>query len=327
MNTTERSMLLVKPDGVKQDLVAEIRAIILTRGLIITKEVRKMISQQTVIDLYENIGNIAQRDYFPELVKFMASSSIHVFVVEGADAVKKVREIIGKRDPASGIRAKWAKSIIENVAHGPHSSEEAKREIGLILGDTSMKKTTLQRVFIIGGMSESGKSSLGRYLDSKGISRLKIVTFLKKVMEKEGATGDFYAWNDRAQSERPEWLIQRFIAEFVNWTEENGIQNCCLESLYGPDLGVKLREALSLGVGVIVYVEIPIQIRLQRQVIRENLSSLAEAEKLLLPRDEKKAAWKVPEIKEVADEVIDNSGTIDELYLAAEALIAKYINN
>ena len=62
----------------------------------------------------------------------------------------------------------------------------------------------LKKVLLIGGMSESGKSTVGKYLDSKGIKRLKIVNYLKKVKEVEGAPGDFVLWNDKAGRERPD---------------------------------------------------------------------------------------------------------------------------
>ncbi|MFZ4648726.1 MAG: nucleoside-diphosphate kinase [Patescibacteria group bacterium] len=131
----ETSMLLVKPDGVKKGLVNEIREILLANSLIVVMEKNKVLSRKTVIKLYSHVGNISDRIYFPELVDFMTSSEVHIFIVEGDNAVSKIRLIIGKREPPSGIREKWAESIIKNIAHGPHTLEEAKMEINLILGD------------------------------------------------------------------------------------------------------------------------------------------------------------------------------------------------
>lgn len=320
MNAVETSMLLVKPDGVEKGLIGNIRDMILAEGLSIKREVERILTPGTVEKLYRNVCDVPQRDYFPELVRFMSSKLSYAFVVQGEDAVAKVRAIIGKRNPASGIRERWAESIIKNVAHGPHAPEEARREVELVLDNESIRK-----VFLIGGMSECGKSTFGRYLDSRGIARLKIVFFLKRVMVREGANGDFYEWNNRNVAERPEWVRQEFTEEFLAWANENGVTLCCLESLYGPDLGVYMRNHLEDGRAVVVYVGIPLEVRLQRQIIRQNLGSLKEAEEYLLPRDEIKKAWRVPEIEQAADVVVDNSGSLADLHRLAEEMITQHL--
>lgn len=181
----------------------------------------------------------------------------------------------------------------------------------------------MKKIFLIGGMSESGKSTVGRYLDTKGIKRLKIVTFLKKVMERGGAVGDFQQWNNQTEQERPEWLYQQFVEELRSSLQKGGIEYCCLESLYRPEFGHFLKNALP-GKVVIVYVEIPLEIRLQRQILRQNLSSIEEAKDYLLPRDKKKEEWGTPRIKKIADVIINNSGTIADLYQQIDSLIKQF---
>lgn len=182
----------------------------------------------------------------------------------------------------------------------------------------------MKKVFVIGGMSESGKSSVGRYLDSKGIPRLKIVSFLRNIMEREGASGSFVEWNNKNVSERPQWVREEFTKEFISKMEKGGIECCALESLYGPELAVYMKRVIGNDKVVIVYVNMDVNIRLQRQIIREGLASLEDAKKLLLPRDEIKKAWGVPEIESVADVVIDNSGTLDELYGKVDEMIRQH---
>ena len=319
MSQFEVSMLVVKPDGVERGLVDSIRQILIQNGLVIKLEARKTLKPATVEMLYWNISDVRHRDYFSELVAFMSSSPVHIFVVDGYDAVNKVRQIIGKRVPASGIRARWAESIIKNVAHGPHTPARAKREMQLLLEDYSMRK-----VFVIGGMSESGKSTLGRYLDQHGIKRLKITFFLKRAMEREGVEGDFVEWNNQNMKERPEWVFRTFADEFIPWTSDQGIEFCCLESLYSPGLGVHLRERLGQDKVAIVYVDMDENVRLQRQMIRQNFTSLDEARKLMLPRDQIKREWGVPAIADVADVIIDNSGSMENLTRIADAMIARH---
>lgn len=319
MSQFEVSMLVVKPDGVEKGLVDPIRQILVRSGLVIKQEVCKTLKPGTVETLYWNISDVRYRDYFPELVAFMSSSPVHIFIVDGYDAVSKVRQIIGKRVPTSGIRAKWAESIIKNVAHGPHNLARARREIDLLINERSAR-----RVFMIGGMSESGKSTLGRYLDQHGVKRLKITFFLKRVMEREGVEGDFVEWNARNMKEKPEWVYRVFADEFIQWIGEQGIEFCCLESLYSPGLGVHLRERLGQDKVVIVYVDMNENVRLQRQMIRQNLTSLDEARQLMLPRDQIKREWGVPAIVDVADVIIDNSGSMENLTRIADAMIARY---
>lgn len=132
LNRCETSMLVVKPDGVAKGLVDEIRKIISGYGLVITKEISKVLEAETVVQLYSEVDDIKDRDYFPQLVEFMSSGPVHIFIVRGENAVGIIRKIIGKRDPASGIRQRWAEDIIRNVAHGPHTSERAKIEISIL---------------------------------------------------------------------------------------------------------------------------------------------------------------------------------------------------
>lgn len=134
MDNSEISLLLVKPDGVTKGLVDTIREIIISNGLIILEEVKKMISPEVAKKLYWEISDIRHRDYFPDLVDFMSSGPIHIFIVQGEEAVKKVRTIIGKRDSDFGIRRLWAEDIIRNVAHGPHTVQRAREEIKLLIG-------------------------------------------------------------------------------------------------------------------------------------------------------------------------------------------------
>ena len=182
----------------------------------------------------------------------------------------------------------------------------------------------MKKVFIIGGMSESGKSTFGRYLDQHGIKRLKITFFLKRVMEREGVKGDFVEWNAKNMKEKPEWVYRVFADEFIQWIGEQEIEFCCLESLYSPCLAVHMKERLGQDKVVIVYVDMDEDVRLQRQMIRQNLTSLDEARQLMLPRDQMKREWGVPAIADVADVIIDNSGSMENLMRIADAMITRH---
>lgn len=135
MSNIEISFLLVKPDGVSKGLVEEIRGIIKASDLNILEEIEKKIDKETAKNLYWEVGDIRFRDNFCELIEFMSSNPIYIFIVQGKEAVKKVRRIIGKRDSDFGIRRLWSEDIIHNVAHGPHTAQRAKEEIKILIGE------------------------------------------------------------------------------------------------------------------------------------------------------------------------------------------------
>lgn len=104
----ETTILLVKPDGVANGYVDVIRSIILAFKLNIEDDFRCQLSSDEVVMMYTGVGNITGRDYFPELVEYMSGAPSHVFVVSGDRSISTIREIIGKRNPPSGIRAWWS---------------------------------------------------------------------------------------------------------------------------------------------------------------------------------------------------------------------------
>lgn len=181
----------------------------------------------------------------------------------------------------------------------------------------------IQRIFGVGGLSESGKSSAGRYLDSRGIRRLKFVVFFRQIMQRVDPEANFDEWQKKAIDNRPEWLWEEFLKVLVQRLEEERISCAALESLYRPSLALAMRRTLGAKF-VVVYIDIPEEIRLERQVIRQNLSSLEEAKRLLLPRDAEKLTWGALQIRDMADEVIDNSGSINKFHQKLDEAISKY---
>ncbi|MCL5126511.1 MAG: nucleoside-diphosphate kinase [Deltaproteobacteria bacterium] len=82
------------------------------------------------------------RPFFPELVEFMTSGPVVLMVLEGEDAIKRNRELMGATDPAEAasgtIRSKWADSKQNNIVHGSDSEESAKFEIGHFFSGTEI---------------------------------------------------------------------------------------------------------------------------------------------------------------------------------------------
>ena len=129
--STERTFSIIKPDAVERNKIGEITAILENAGLRVVASKRLKLDQAKASQFYEVHK---ERPFFQSLCDFMCSGPIVVQVLEGEDAVKKNREIMGATNPeeaAEGtIRKKYALSLEKNSVHGSDSLENAKIEIG-----------------------------------------------------------------------------------------------------------------------------------------------------------------------------------------------------
>ncbi len=130
---TERTLVLVKPDGVKRLLVGEILSRIERKGLTIAALELKNVSEDLARQHYaEHEG----KPFFPSLLEFITSGPVVAVIVEGPRAVAAFRQIAGGTDPvekaAPGtIRGDLALVTQDNLVHGSDSPDSAVREIEL----------------------------------------------------------------------------------------------------------------------------------------------------------------------------------------------------
>jgi nucleoside-diphosphate kinase len=126
----ERTFSIIKPDATTRNLTGAINAIIEKAGLRIVAQKRVRMTRQQAETFY---AVHRQRPFFGELVETMTSGPVVVQVLEGENAVKLYRDLMGATDPAKAesgtIRKLMAKSIGENSVHGSDASETAEREI------------------------------------------------------------------------------------------------------------------------------------------------------------------------------------------------------
>ena len=129
--STERTFSIIKPDAVERNKIGEITAMLENAGLRVVASKRLKLDQAKASQFYEVHK---ERPFFQSLCDFMCSGPIVVQVLEGKDAVKRNREIMGATNPkeaAEGtIRKKYALSLEKNSIHGSDSLENAKIEIG-----------------------------------------------------------------------------------------------------------------------------------------------------------------------------------------------------
>ena len=128
----ERTFSIIKPDATARNLTGAINAKIEAAGLRIVAQKRVHWGQHHAQKFYEVHK---ARPFYGDLVKFMTSGPIVVQVLEGENAVKKYRDVMGATDPSKAekgtIRKEFAENIERNSAHGSDSAENAAAEIAL----------------------------------------------------------------------------------------------------------------------------------------------------------------------------------------------------
>ena len=126
----ERTFSIIKPDATKRNLVGAICKKFEDSGLRIIAQKRIHFTRDQAEEFY---GIHRERPFFDELCTFMTSEPVVVQVLEGKDAVRRNREIMGATNPAEAddgtIRKDFALSVGENSVHGSDSIENAKTEI------------------------------------------------------------------------------------------------------------------------------------------------------------------------------------------------------
>lgn len=128
----ERTLSIIKPDATARNLTGAINALIEKSGLRIVAQRRVRWSKAQAEKFYQVHE---ARPFYGDLVAFMTSGPIVVQVLEGENAVKAYRDVMGATDPAKAaagtIRKEFAETIERNSVHGSDSAENAATEIAL----------------------------------------------------------------------------------------------------------------------------------------------------------------------------------------------------
>jgi nucleoside-diphosphate kinase len=129
----EKTLLMVKPDGVKARLTGEVIKRIEMKGLRISA-IKKFKFDRNLAEKFYAVHK--SKPFFEDLVNFITSGEVVALVVEGESAVGVVRRLIGPTNaseaPPGTIRGDFANSIQENVVHASDSVSSAEYEIGLL---------------------------------------------------------------------------------------------------------------------------------------------------------------------------------------------------
>jgi nucleoside-diphosphate kinase len=132
MSVTERTYIMVKPDGVQRGLVGKIINRFEERGF---KLVAVKLVQSTKEHLEKHYADLKGKPFFPGLIKYMVSGPVVGMVWQGLDAVKTGRAMLGATNPLASapgsIRGDFCLAVGRNVCHGSDSVENAEKEIAL----------------------------------------------------------------------------------------------------------------------------------------------------------------------------------------------------
>jgi len=135
----ERTLSIVKPDGVRGNLIGEVYRRFEKAGLAIIGARMLQLSQREAEGFY---AVHRERPFFRDLVRYMTSGPVVVQVLEGEGAIARNRDLMGATDPAKAaagtIRADLATSIEQNVVHGSDGAESAAREIAYFFSSTEL---------------------------------------------------------------------------------------------------------------------------------------------------------------------------------------------
>lgn len=135
----ERTLSIVKPDAVAKNAIGEIYSRFEKAGLKIVAAKMLRLSREQAEGFY---AVHRERPFFDALVSFMTSGPVMVQVLEGDDAIRRNREVMGATNPAEAaagtIRHDLAETIDANAVHGSDAPETAKTEIEFFFGDDEL---------------------------------------------------------------------------------------------------------------------------------------------------------------------------------------------
>ena len=141
-----RTFSIIKPDATRRNLTGAVTKMLEDAGLRVVASKRIQMTKEQAEGFY---AVHKERPFFGELVDFMISGPVVVQVLEGEDAVKRNRDVMGATNPADAdegtIRKTYAESIEANSVHGSDSDENAKTEIAFFFDDSELVGSTRTR--------------------------------------------------------------------------------------------------------------------------------------------------------------------------------------
>lgn len=128
----ERTLVLIKPDAVERNIMGKILNE-LERNEMTIYEMKFMTASKSTAEAH--YANLVDRPFFHEVIDYITRGPLVALIIEGENAVERVRELVGETDPKKAaphtLRALYGKDKTENSVHASDSKESAEREIAL----------------------------------------------------------------------------------------------------------------------------------------------------------------------------------------------------
>src|SRR5579862_6120729 len=132
----ERTLILVKPDAVRRNLIGDVISRIERKGLRVIAMDLRTIERETAEAHY---AEHAEKPFFPSVVEFITGGPAVALVAEGERAIEAFRALAGATDPVKAapgtIRGDHALEVQDNIVHGSDSPDSAEREIKIFFPD------------------------------------------------------------------------------------------------------------------------------------------------------------------------------------------------
>jgi len=131
-----KTFFMIKPDGVRRNLIGEIISRVEAKGFVISKLKMMQIDKDLAEEHYKEHS---EKPFFNDLVSFITSGPVVAMQIEGENAVAQIRNLMGATNPADStpgsIRGDLATELDKNVVHGSDSDESADRELKLFFNN------------------------------------------------------------------------------------------------------------------------------------------------------------------------------------------------
>ncbi|GAA0740106.1 nucleoside-diphosphate kinase [Clostridium oceanicum] len=128
----EKTLVLIKPDGVKRKLIGKIIDRYEQKGLTISNMKMTKASRSTLEKHYEDLKD---KDFFEDLINYMTSGPLIAMIIEGSNVISSVRKMHGNTNPIDAemgtIRGDFGNSKTENLVHASDSKSHALKEISI----------------------------------------------------------------------------------------------------------------------------------------------------------------------------------------------------
>ncbi|MFW9856070.1 MAG: nucleoside-diphosphate kinase [Candidatus Thorarchaeota archaeon] len=146
-NDSERSLLLIKPDGVRRGLIGQVIARVESKGLEIIGLKMVHLTDSQIDRLYDiHIG----KEFYPDLKSFIGSGPVVAIAVQGTNAVKVVRKLLGATNSIEAlpgtIRGDFGLALTKNIAHGSDAPERAQYELSIFFPPEISGKASLDKL-------------------------------------------------------------------------------------------------------------------------------------------------------------------------------------